>query len=195
MVVQGVAGVEEGPSPAVGHSLSPGRAPCLPSMHTWGSGRRSPSCFINNKAGTGRNKVSPPPLTLPREAAGEAGSCVSSALHYLRDHIPFVTRSSSPGIRETLLLAARVAHGRAHGWGGRQRSSPQNDIKSKERATCLYSNQDALGFRGIKASAAGFTPSVQVGDVAVTRSGSNLKKPPLVFPLLAPGQHLPRTLA
>lgn len=100
-----------------------------------------------------------------------------------------------PGITETLLLAPCVAHGRVHACGRRQRSSPQNDSRSKERATCHYSNQDALSFRGIKASAAGFTPLVQVDDVAVTRSGFSLKKPPLVFPLLSPGQRLPRTLA
>lgn len=59
---------------------------------------------------------------------------------------------------------------------------------------CRYSNEDALGFRGIKASDAHFLPSVQADDVAVTRSGSDLKKPPLVFALLKPGQRLPRNL-
>lgn len=109
-----------------------------------------------------------PPLTLPGEAAGEAGSCVSSAL---RDHIPSLSHSSSPGIAGRLLLAPCAARGDP----SREEQS-ENDIRSKERATCLYSNRDALGFRGIKASAAAFTPSVQVDDVAVTGFGLQFKK-------------------
>lgn len=113
-----------------------------------------------------------PPLPLPREAAGEAGNCVSSAL---RDHIPSLAHSSSPGIAERLPLAACAAH------GALREEQSENDIRSKERATCLYSNRDALGFRGIKASAAAFTPSVQVDDVAVTAFGLRFKKASTFF--------------
>lgn len=118
------------------------------------------------------------PLALPREAAAEAGSCVSSALrfpagsHSLRR--PFLLPRDNTDAAPRSLRCTRA-------W--RQRSSPHNDIRSKEKTTCLYSNQDALGFQGItsscwlnQASAAGFTPSVQVDDMAVTRSGCNLKK-------------------
>lgn len=100
-----------------------------------------------------------------------------------------------PGITETVLLAPCVAHACAHTrllCGKRQGSSPQNDIRSKVRGTCRYSNEDALGFQGIKASDAHFLPLVQADDVVVTRLDSDLKKPSLAFALLEPGQRLPR---
>lgn len=103
-----------GSFPCCGAQPEPGPCSLLLCMHTWGSGQRSPSRFINNKAGTGRNKASPPPLTLPREAAEVAESCVSSTLHYLRDHIPFLAHSSSPGITETLLSSLPVLHRGVH---------------------------------------------------------------------------------
>lgn len=70
--------------------------------------------------------------------------------------------------------------------GRRQGSGPQNDIRSKKRGTCCYSNEDALGFQGIKASDLHFLPLVQADDVVVTRLGSDLKKPPLDFALFKP---------
>lgn len=58
---------------------------------------------------------------------------------------------------------------------------------------CRYSNEDALGFRGIEASDAHFPPLVQADDMVVTRLDSDFKKKPsLAFALLEPPQRLLR---